>query len=68
MCSMHAYRVGGHYMHVPHMGIPRAAILHVAHDKLHETCMFNITRKHGPPKHVMGFFKVLLCCHACTRL
>ena len=36
-------------MAVTHLGIPC-----VAHGKLHETCMFHATRKHGPHKHVTG--------------
>ena len=31
----------------------------VAHNKLHEMCMFYAMRKRGPRKHVMGLFKVL---------
>ena len=31
----------------------------MAHDKLHETCMFHTTRKRGPCKHVMS------CYHVC---
>ena len=59
---MHGHRARGHYMRVPRMAIP-----HVAHGKLHETCMFHATRKRGPRKHVTGLFKVLSCGHACKN-
>ena len=64
---MHGLYARGHYMHVPRMGISRVAIPRVAHDKLHETCMFHATRKRGARKHVMGLFKVLSWCHACKN-
>ena len=35
-----------------HMDILCMAIPHVAHGKLHETCMFHATRKCGPCKHM----------------
>ena len=37
------------------------------HNKLYETCMFQVTRKCGPHKHVTGLFKVSSCCHACKN-
>ena len=39
---------------IPYVAILHVAISHVTHGKLHETCMFNATRKRGPRKHVMG--------------
>ena len=59
---MHGYHTCGHYMHVPHVVIPR-----VGHGKLHETCVFHAMRKHGPQKHVTGLFKILSCRHACQN-
>ena len=59
---MHGYRARDH-MYVPCMAIPR-----VAHNKLHEMCMSHATRKHDPRKHVMVLFKVVSCCHTCTRM
>ena len=57
-CSMHGYHAHGQYMRVPHVAIPRVTIPRMAHNKLHEMCMFHATRKCGPRKHVMGVFKV----------
>ena len=54
-------------MHVPRVAISLVTIPCVAHDKLHETCMFHATSKRGPRKHVTGLFKVLSCCHVCIN-
>ena len=64
---MHGYRARGHYMCVPRVAIPRVTIPRMAHDKLHETCMFHTMRKRGPRKHVTGLFKILSWCHACKN-
>ena len=56
---MHGLRACGHYMHVARVAISRVTIPRVAHDELHETCMFHATRKRGSRKHVMEIFKDL---------
>lgn len=54
-CMFHIYGI-------THGNSMRAA--HMAHNKLHKTCMFHATRKCGPRKpYVVG----LLCCHMCTN-
>ena len=65
---MHALRARGHYMRIACVAILRVTIPRVAHNKLHETCMFHATRKRGSRKHVTGLFKVLSWCNACSRV
>ena len=43
------------------------AIPRVTHDKLHKTCMFHATRKHGPRKHVIEFYRGVTRVHACKN-
>ena len=57
-----------HAWPVPCVIIPRVTIARVAQDELHEMCILHAMRKRGPRSHVMGLFKYLLCCHACTRV
>ena len=45
--------------------VPCVAIPYMPHNKLHKTCMFHVTREHGPRKYATGLFKVLLCYHVC---
>ena len=65
---MHGLHTRGHYMRVPRVAISRVTIARVAHDKLHETCMFHAMRKRGSRKHVTGLFKDLSWCNACPRV
>ena len=58
-CFMHDLRPRGHYMRVVRVAISCVTIPRMAHNKLHETCMFHATRKRGSRKHVTGLFKVL---------
>ena len=73
---MHGLRALGQRMRVE-LGVARVAISHVtiprvAHDKLHEACIFDTTRKRGSRKHerkhVTGIFKDLSWCNAWTRV
>ena len=54
---MHGLHARGHYICVACVAISRVTIPHVAHNKLHEMCMFHATRKRGSRKHVTGLFK-----------
>ena len=64
---MHGLRARDHYMRVAWMAISCVTIPCVAHDKLHETCMFHTMRKRGSRKHLTGLFKVLSWCNACKN-
>ena len=64
---MHGLRARGHYMRVARVAISRMAIPRVAHDKLHETCMFHATKKCGSRKHVTGLL-ILKIYRGATRV
>ena len=62
-------RVATTYTCVARVAISFVTIPRVAHDKLHETCMFHAMRKRGPAKHVMGlkFYRVATRVHTCKN-
>ena len=62
-------RARGQCMRVARVAISRVTIPRVAHDKLHEVCIY-IPRheKRGSRKHVTGIFKDLSWCNAWTRV
>ena len=65
---MHGLRARGQCMRVARVAISRVTIPRVAHDKLHEACIFDATRKRGSRKHVTGIFKDLSWCNAWTHV
>ena len=56
-------------MAVTRLATPCMGNTHMAHSKLHETCMLYVMTTHGPRKHIMGMHcSFLMAPHVATHV